>query len=595
MIDYSLFHFLRPWWLLLLIPACALILWRNKLGRSSPWQNVVDEHLQPFVLVGPQRKNIGFFGSWSLPLFVFFVTLALAGPTLKKIPSESELLRKPLIIAFELSDHMLSSDISPSRLKRAIYKIKDLLQYERGREVSLIAFAGDAHVVVPLTEDHKTLINLLESLSPELMPVSGSELMAALREAQAMIRPGIKADVLVITSTNVRDQPSDLEQFATKHGLDLLLWTFATSAGAPLIKKGGQFAREAGDVKLSQLNSSWLSEMQNKSKVFSFSPDDQDIHALDAYMVHHDAIRKGETKESYDTWYDLGPYFLAFAMLLFLGAVFMGKGGGIFIALLLLMPAYDAKAGFFDRLFMRDDQRAHRALFNNEPEKAAELYTDDFSKGTAYYKAKNYEEALKHLDRVKTEDGYYNLGNTLAQLGQTDKAIEAYNEALKFNKENADARFNKELLEKLKKDQEQQKPKDQSEQSEKPEEKKEEQKDNKDQEGQESGKDDKSKKDEQAQEQKPEDQKKDEEASKKEEQKESSKSEEPKEEPKAEEPKGDEKKAMNKKEQDAPLPLEDKPKDQKTEHQLDHLKGHSNQFLKRKFLYETRTKHKVEQ
>src|SRR5262245_16023129 len=115
---------------------------------------------------------------------------------------------------------------------------------------------------------------------------------------------------------------------------------------------------------------------------------------------------------------------------------------------------------------MRDDQRAHRALFNNEPEKAAELYSDDFSKGTALYKAKKYQEALKHLERVKTPDGYYNLGNTLAALGQFDKAIEAYNEALKLDKEHKDALFNKELLEKQKKEQEQKSPEDKSKENE---------------------------------------------------------------------------------------------------------------------------------
>ena len=54
------FHFLRPGWLLLLIPL-ALILWLLLRARydSGSWRAVIDERLLPFVLSGDDRKRRG--------------------------------------------------------------------------------------------------------------------------------------------------------------------------------------------------------------------------------------------------------------------------------------------------------------------------------------------------------------------------------------------------------------------------------------------------------------------------------------------------------------------------------------------------------
>lgn len=575
------FHFLRPWWLLLLIPALLLLWWRRNYRGASPWRSVIDEHLQPFVLVGSTIYKRSTWDYLSLPLFLALLSLALSGPTTEKIPDESQLLRKPLTVIIEMSEHMSPHDISPSRYKRAIYKLKDLLAHESGREVSLIAFAGDAHVVVPLTNDHKTFINMLESLSPELMPKSGANLLSALKEATTLEPRQSDADILVLTSTNVTGgAPNTLEEFAEKNNLHIYFWAFATSTGAPLLSKGGQFSRDQKGITISSLNSTWLENIQKKKllSAFLFTPDNRDIQAIEAAMARHDRVKKGEKRESYDSWYDLGPYILALAMVVFLLSVWKKNGSWWLFMLIIAMPPKDAQAeGLFNRLFKRADQRAHEALFNNNPSKAADLYKDDFSKGTALYKAKRYQEAREHLAHVKTSDGYYNLGNTYAQLGNIDQAINAYGEALKLDPDHKDARFNKELLEKEKKEQEQKSDqKDQESQNETQEKEPEEsQKDKEEKEKQEEKEKKEEKKEEKEQGQ--ENKKQEEKGAEKKEQKSEAKKEEPKEQ-------------QEKKEAPAPKPENKRSLDQNELRRLEQLQEHNDHFLKRKFLYESRTR-----
>lgn len=598
MIDFHLFHFLRPWWLLVLIPALLLLWLRRHHKGASPWQSVVDEHLQPYVLVGTGARKKNAWDYLSLPLFLMLLSLALAGPTYKKIPDESELLRKPLVIVLEMSDHMSSTDISPSRLRRAIYKLKDLLHKEKGREVSLIAFAGDSHIVVPLTNDHATLINLLESLHPELMPKAGSNVLDALQQLQDLESLKTNADILLVTSTNVKEEPHALVNYVEKNHLHLYVWAFATSTGAPLIAKGGQFARDKEGITISSLKNSWLEGIKKKGFVetFLFTPDERDIIAIDYAMAKNEQIRKGDKKESYDSWYDIGPFVLAVAMVVFLLSVLRRSGSWWLLSILVVFPAPKAEASFWGDLFKRDDQRAHEALYNNEPLKAAELYSDDFSKGTAFYKAKRFADAASHLAHVKTPDGFYNLGNSYAQLGKVDEGIKAYSEALKLDPHHADARHNKELLEKLKKNEEQNSQNDQKDQNQ-DQEKKEEQKEQSEQDGQNKEQEKEPEKDQEKQKQEQKNEKPAEE--KEQEKKESEKAPEPSEnkEQKEDNAAREQDKKMNEDKEAKEREVETKKSlDKNALQQLDHLGSrNNNKFLERKFRYETRTRKGGEQ
>lgn len=104
--------------------------------------------------------------------------------------------------------------------------------------------------------------------------------------------------------------------------------------------------------------------------------------------------------------------------------------------------------GWID-LWKTRNQQGQQAFAQGHPDRAAELFTDPNWRGSAMYRSGQYEQAVAEFSKHKNSDSMYNKGNTLAQMGQFQQAIDAYNQSLKLNPKNEDAEFNRELVKKL--------------------------------------------------------------------------------------------------------------------------------------------------
>ena len=126
-----------------------------------------------------------------------------------------------------------------------------------------------------------------------------------------------------------------------------------------------------------------------------------------------------------------------------------------------LLPAYspEARADWWQDMWKTPDQQAMQAYDKNEYEQAANRFDNSLWQGTAHYKNKDFQAALESFSQVKpTDKSYtdatYNAGNALAQLGEIDQAITAYDKVLAQQPEHEEALSNKALLERLKEQQE---------------------------------------------------------------------------------------------------------------------------------------------
>lgn len=107
-------------------------------------------------------------------------------------------------------------------------------------------------------------------------------------------------------------------------------------------------------------------------------------------------------------------------------------------------------------LWLNKDQQGQKLLTNNNPKHAAETFQNHDWKGVAYYKDKQYDKAYAEFQHDSSATGLYNQGNALAYLGRYDEAIHSYEESLKVDSNNADAKHNIEVLKKLKQQKDQQ-------------------------------------------------------------------------------------------------------------------------------------------
>jgi Ca-activated chloride channel family protein len=241
----SEFHFLRPLWLwaLVLMVGLAFTLLRQKKAFTV-WSKICDPHLlQPLMIYHGKTQRL------PLVLTVFFalfwLILALAGPTWSKIAVPTYQPIKPHLILLDLSTEMLEKDITPDRLSRAKFKIHDLLSLSNAGQFGLMVYSSEPFVVSPLTDDAQTIDILLTSLTPNILPVDGNRLDQALIEAKTMFSDiGLHfGDILVLTSQVPSQRSVDAAQKLGEEGYTVSVMPIlgdksARSLFSPLAKAG---------------------------------------------------------------------------------------------------------------------------------------------------------------------------------------------------------------------------------------------------------------------------------------------------------------------------------------------------------------------
>lgn len=200
------FHFLRPLWLLVIIPFLGLIwrLWRQNSHLES-WAAVCDRHLLKYLIQtkGQQSQHNPLL--WIL-ISVLFMVIGLAGPTWSRLPVPTYQFIQPRVILLDMSDAMLAQDLPPDRLSRAKFKLHDLLMHHDLGQLGLVVYTGEPFVVSPLTDDAKTIDALLTSLTPDIMPVAGEHLARALEQAgQLITHAGFDHGQLLVLTANPPD------------------------------------------------------------------------------------------------------------------------------------------------------------------------------------------------------------------------------------------------------------------------------------------------------------------------------------------------------------------------------------------------------
>jgi Ca-activated chloride channel family protein len=181
------FHFLRPMWLLSLIPA-ALLLWGlHRAGdRARPFRGVIAAHLLPYLLSRTrEQRRLGPLVLIGLGWLICAV--ALSGPTWRKEPNPFAEDTATMAIVVRVSESMKTPDVQPDRLTRSTQKIDDLLRLRQDGKTALIAYDGSAHVVMPPTSDGGIIESFARSLDPEIMPVKGDVAVTALDLADETI------------------------------------------------------------------------------------------------------------------------------------------------------------------------------------------------------------------------------------------------------------------------------------------------------------------------------------------------------------------------------------------------------------------------
>jgi len=441
-------HLLRPFWLLI-VPLPIWLLWRlwHRQRQIGRWQRLLPEAFHAALLTRGRLRNsrrpwLLLGASWLL------ACLALLGPSWQHAEQPSASRADPLVILLDTTPAMLAADVHPTRIEQAKRKILDLLQTRQDAQTAVVAFAGSAHTLVPLSNDIATTQNLLDALQPDLMPAPGHRADLAVAHGIELLARGAngRGRLLLIGSSLDEPERAAIRTLLDENDQPLLILGVGTAQGAPIATQDGSFLKDdTGAILIPRLDEGAMRRFATDvgGRYQHARIDDADLRAL-GLLERSGALLPRDDATRLDTWLDQG-YWLLLPLLLM--AACAGRRGWLFcLPLLIVMPQPASASGIQD-LWLRPDQQGMRLLESQRPAEAAERFDDPRWQGYARYQAGDFAGAAERFAQGDTAVDHYNRGNALARNEALEAAIEAYDQALEMDPELEPARRNKAIVE----------------------------------------------------------------------------------------------------------------------------------------------------
>ena len=438
-IDWGKFHFLRDEYLWLAIPIfvvvfIGLIFYRE----SNKWKKHIAKDLQKFVIQkGTEWKSR--LMHFSVLIMFVFGFIAFLGPSWDEVKTPSKKINSKFIIALDLSQSMLTEDISPNRLERAKFKIQDLLEANPRAETSLLVFAGSTHTVIPFTTDYKLILDQISGLKPSMMPVKGTGFNTLFTKIDSLFTDNkAPARVLLITDDLHDISMETVSTFLQENNVELYIYPFAIPSGATIPRY-----KEQSALDVQKMNG--LSAME-KVEILEITLDNSDVKDL-AKLISDELVFEDKPDKKEEDWQDNGFWFIIPLAFIFLFSFRKGWTLNlIFIAFIFGSCSQEnqkkTKDFTFEDLWYTKEFQAQKMYDTENYLVAAVNFKDPLRKGTAYYKAGDFISAKTAFEKDTSTTGLYNLGLTYAKLGMLDKSQEIFEKVLQRDPNNKNASAN---------------------------------------------------------------------------------------------------------------------------------------------------------
>jgi Ca-activated chloride channel family protein len=446
--GFSQFQFAQGAWLwgLLAIPVVLLfyVFLRGTEGAER-LERFADRHLLPHLIKNSATARASARGTlllWSLAWLCGVI--AMAGPRWGYTQEQTFEPARDLVIVLDLSQSMNATDVEPSRIARAREKIEDLMDMSHDDSIGLVAYAAVPHMITPLTDDFRTIKNLLPELDTSLVTIQGDRLKPALQMAAGMLKDEVGDEKSILVIGDGGFQERDIAGLVQAAG-DATIYTMGVGApGSGLQASRLQTLATAGHGIYVEANYT-----------------DSDTRAILSRMGVA-SFRARVSGQSVRSWKERF-YVPAFILALLLLPLF--RRGATFPAILLLsamfVPFGDAKADTISDWFMNRDQQAKAAYDSRDYKGAMAKFDTPYQRGVVAYRAKQYDKAVSLFEAANREhvrlNGLYDLGNAELMNDQVEDAVASYRAALRIKPNDVPTLHNLAIaLKMLKKDQQKQ-------------------------------------------------------------------------------------------------------------------------------------------
>lgn len=450
------FHFLRPAWLLALVPV-AILAWASlrTATRTSAWRRVVDAHLLRHLLL----TDAGTTRRWPVALGTLAgvaASVALAGPAWDKIPQPTFTTSEPTVVVLDMSPAMQGDDLAPTRLGRARLELHDLLERSKGGQVALVLYTDEPFVAAPLTDDGRLIEQLIPTLESGLMPLRASRPDRAIAQAKALLdQAGTPSGRVLLVTSDLGDHADESVAAAralAASGRTLSVLGAGTDEGAPSRDARGRIVKDAaGKPVLAKLDRTALDSLARAGggRFSEIRADDSDLAIVaPAHLAGSLHAASAGSSAQFDVWRDAGIWLVLIPLAV--APLFFRRGlvAALALTFLATVPAR-SEASTWNDLWQRPDQQGQAALAAGDAASAAGLFQDPAWQAAANYQGGTYDQAATRYASLGGTENRYNLGNALAKSGKLADAVKQYDEVLKQEPQHADAKFNRDLVQRL--------------------------------------------------------------------------------------------------------------------------------------------------
>ena len=305
-------------WLLLAVPVLFLVrfvVWKqrkNKLKKFGDPQLL--RQLMPDASVARLRVKFALLIA-ALSLLI----VLLARPQMGSRISKEKRNGIETIIALDISNSMMATDVVPSRLDKSKLLVENLVDHFTNDKIGLVVFAGDAFVQLPITSDYVSAKMFLQNIDPSLIASQGTDIARAIEVSMHSFTQAEKVGKAIIVITDGEDHEGgavEAAKIARKKGINVFILGVGDPKGAPIpTGDGGYMTDNTGQTVMSALNEEMCREVAKAgSGVYIHVDNTSDAQSrLNNELTK---LQKGETESVVYSEYD--EQFQAFGILVIL-------------------------------------------------------------------------------------------------------------------------------------------------------------------------------------------------------------------------------------------------------------------------------------
>ncbi len=229
-------------YLLLIIPIILAIFLYN-----SYWKRKKQKEFGDLALMEKLSPEKSVFKPTLKIIIVLFaiaaIILALVNP---KIGTKTETVKRQgidVVFAVDVSKSMLSEDVAPNRLEKSKQIVSQIINQLGNDRIGIVAYAGSAYPVLPITTDYGVAKMFLQSMNPDMVSSQGTSTDEAIRLAATFFDESGKTNKLLILISDGEDHSEGAEvvaEEANKQGLKIITIGVGTEKGGPIpLKRNG--------------------------------------------------------------------------------------------------------------------------------------------------------------------------------------------------------------------------------------------------------------------------------------------------------------------------------------------------------------------